>query len=346
MNQKAVILLVLLGVIGFARADEPDGETSPVVEVVNPSSGSDPMQDVNDPAPEAPAAPGDEASTPPASSAPAPSLPGADDAESGEDVTAPGEPAKPKTPRIDPQLRSYYLRGSKLGSPSGPNTLKKPKQSKRSGSWKSEVELGATGYRGNNDSELLLVRAKTERKKDEETIRLGVRASVGNKDGERDRENGEAEAAYRDVIRDRWYYTAEIRYFTDAIADVDYQFVSVLSPGYDAIKTDTAHLALEVGPAYIAEKKGGEEKNFAAARIAVMMDKLIDERVLVWERFEYLPALEDTGVYLILAEVGVETALTDWFRLRTVLQQRYDSTPAEDKDKQDLFLSASLVAVF
>ena len=77
-----------------------------------------------------------------------------------------------------------------------------------------------------------------------------------------------------------------------------------------------------------------------------MMDKLIDERVLVWERFEYLPALEDTGVYLILAEVGVETALTDWFRLRTVLQQRYDSTPAEDKDKQDLFLSASLVAVF
>ncbi len=347
MNPIKILFVLLMVAGGFARADEPETETSTAVDVVDPASVDQPATGADDPpGPEAPVMSGDEAVTPPSGTTPDVSLPGEDPAEPGEEEPVPGEPAKPKTPRIDPQLRSYYLRGSKLGSPSGPNALKKPKQSKRSGSWKSEVELGATGYRGNNDSELLLMRAKTERKKEEETIRLAARATVGNKDGERDRENGEAEAAYRDVIRDRWYYTAELRYFTDKIADVDYQFVSVLSPGYDAVKTDTAHLALEVGPAYIAEKKGDEEKNFAAARIAVMMDKLIDERVLVWERFEYLPALEDTSVYLILAEIGVETALTDWFRLRTVLQQRYDSTPAEDKDKQDIFLSASLVAQF
>jgi putative salt-induced outer membrane protein YdiY len=352
-RMKRIFLLGwLLWMMPFSasRADEQVAER---VEVLADAPASEPIDTDSPPPPDDSGSPGpgetgepdDSTSVDPDSGAEVDD--GAGDDIGTEDGVEPGlEPVKPRTPRADPALRSYYLRNSGLGSPSGPRALKKPERQHDGGAWKSEIEVGATGYRGNNDSELFLLRARTERKRDEQVLRLAARASVGNKDGERDRENGEVEAALRNTIHERWYYTAEVRYFTDAIADVDYQFVSVLSPGYDVIRTDTAHLALEIGPAYIAEKKGDEEKDFAAARFAIMMDKLIDARVLVWERFEYLPALEDAGVYLILAEVGVETALTDWFRLRTVLQQRYDSTPAEDKEKQDLFLSASLVAVF
>jgi putative salt-induced outer membrane protein YdiY len=255
-------------------------------------------------------------------------------------------PVLPKRPKVDPELRRMYLGSDKLGSPSGPRALKPPAVKKTERSWRSEVEAGATGYRGNTDSELFLLKLKTERKKEHESLRFSARGTFGNKDGERDRENGEVEAALRRKIEGRWYYTAEARYFTDKIADVDYQVVTVLSPGYEFIKTDDTHLSLELGPAYIAEEKGGVKKDFTAMRIAILMDKLIDERILVWERFEYLPAIEDASVYLIIAEVGVESILSNWFSLRTVVQQRYDSNPAEDKEKQDIFLSASLVTAF
>lgn len=252
----------------------------------------------------------------------------------------------PSRPRVDPDLRKFYLKGRNLGSVNGPRAVRKPEQKKKDRAWKSEIEVGATGYRGNTDSELLLLRLKTERKKEFNSLRFEAKGSIGNKDGERDRENGEAVAAMRRELKDRWYYTAEVNYFTDKIADVDYQVVSVLSPGYEFIRQDDAHLALELGPAYIAEKKGGERDNFAAVRLAILMDKLIDERILVWESFQYLPAIEDPSVYLLIAEVGVESIFNDWFRLRTVLQTRYDSNPAEDKEKQDIFLTASLVTVF
>jgi putative salt-induced outer membrane protein YdiY len=262
------------------------------------------------------------------------------------EAETPPDPSLPRPPRVNPELRKMYLRGSNIGAGTGPRALKKPAGPKRERLWKSELEIGATGYRGNTDSELFLVKFQTERAWSNTALRLSGRGTLGNKDGERDRENGEIEAALRRGLQNRWYVTAEGRYFTDAIADLDYQFVGVLSPGYEWIRTDTAYAALELGPAYIVERKGGEENDFAALRLAAFLEQTLDNRILLWQRLEYLPSIEDTGVYLLIGELGVETLFTYWFRMRTMVQQRYDSDPAEDKEKQDIFLSASLVTVF
>lgn len=354
-----ILVLALLAAGGTVAQDDPSAEEAtvanePVASGPAEEPASDETSDTTSEQGEAgfpvveetPA--GEEPATEPPGTEPGDTAPVVEIVEPEPDLEPePGEEATtPPRPRVDPGLRNFYLRDRNLGSPSGPRAVRKQEKPREPKLWKSEIEVGATGYRGNTESELLLLRLKTERKKDHNVLRFGARGAIGNKDGERDRENGEAEVALRREIHNRWYYTAEVRYFTDKIADVDYQVVSVLSPGYEFIRRDDAHLSLEIGPAYIAEKKGEEEKDFAALRFAVMMDKLIDQRILIWERFEYLPAIEDTSVFLVIAEVGVESILSDWFRLRTVIQQRYDSEPAEDKDKQDIFLSASLVTVF
>ncbi len=279
---------------------------------------------------------------------PAPEEPVAEPGETEEPapIELPVKPALPKRPVVDPGLRNMYLGGTAIGANTGARALKRPVKEKPERAWKNEIEVGATGYRGNTDSEFFLLKLKTEKKREQGSVRFSAKGTVGNNNGERDRENAEIEAGMRNRMDGRWYYTAEARYFTDQIADVDYQVITILSPGYEIIQTDDAHLSIELGPAYIAEEKGGIKKDFAAVRLAVLLDKLIDDRILVWERFEYLPAIEDTSVYLVIGEVGVESILTNWFSLRTVLQQRYDSNPAEDKEKQDIFISASLVTSF
>lgn len=262
----------------------------------------------------------------------------------------PAEPiaVRPPEPAVDPGLRTLYLDdlGTRLGSPRGARALEAVRRKRTDRVWHGEVEVGANAYRGNSDSDLLMLTLKTERKTERSKWTLGARGNVGNSEGERNRENAGAEVNYRHELVDRFYYAAETRYYYDALADIDYQAAALFSLGYDLVETDDTLLAVEAGPAYITEKKGGEQKDFIAARLAVSVDHLINERVLLWERVEYLPALNDTAFYLVLAEVGLESSLSNWLRFRTAVQLRYDSAPAEDKEEADLFMRASLVAVY
>ena len=51
-----------------------------------------------------------------------------------------------------------------------------------------------------------------------------------------------------------------------------------------------------------------------------------------------MPQAEDFDDYLLNAELGVEAALNSHVNLRTVLQNRYDNTPGEGLEKNDLAL--------
>jgi putative salt-induced outer membrane protein YdiY len=257
-------------------------------------------------------------------------------------------PVQPPEPTVDPELRRRYLgdQGTRLGSPRGARTLEPAKHKRPDRIWHGELEVGATGYRGNTDSDLLMLKLKNERKNELTKWTLGAQGFFGKSEGERNRENAGAEISYRHNLEGRYYYAAEARLYYDGMADLDYQATALLSLGYDLVKSDDTLLAVEAGPAYITEKKGGEQKDFVAARLAATVDHLINERVLLWERVEYLPALNETDFYLVLAEVGVESSLSDWLNFRTAAQLRYDSAPAADKEETDLFMTASLVAVY
>lgn len=260
------------------------------------------------------------------------------------------EPLVPP-PTVDPELRNLYLgdQGSKLGSPAGPRTIKPrapEKRKKPEDAWKSEIEVGAAGYRGNSDSELFIARFRSGKKTEKDEIEFNARTSYGVSDGEKNRQNAEASGKYRYNLGERLYVAPEARYYYDKIADVDYQAIGLLSLGYDVIKTEWTHFSLEAGPATIHEKKGGIPKDFVAFRLAESLEQRINTHVVIWERVEVLPALDDTSVYLVVAEAGIESALSSWLRFRTAIQHRYDSNPAEGKEQADLFLTASIAAEF
>lgn len=252
----------------------------------------------------------------------------------------------PSLPKRD--LRDYYLlnQSARMGAPSGARELKPTELPRPERAWMGEVETGATVNRGNTDSDLLLLKLKATREREDDEFTLGAQGFLGHNDGERNQENASAHTAYRHTLRDRFFYAAEARYYFDALAELDYQVMALLSLGYDVLREKDLRLSLEAGPAYIVERKGGDENNFWAARLAISAELLIEQRALIWERAEYMPSLEDAAVYLALGEVGVDTILSSWLRFRTSMQIRYDSQPAEDKDNTDLFMAVSLVLVY
>ena len=134
---------------------------------------------------------------------------------------APPVVRKPELPSVDPGLRTLYIgeQGARLGSPRGAQDLKPHQGEKKKSTWRNELEVGATGYRGNSDSDLVLLQVRTERETEDTRLRLGARGYLGNNEGERSRENAGADLSYREQLEARTYYSADARYYYDALAD-------------------------------------------------------------------------------------------------------------------------------
>ena len=92
----------------------------------------------------------------------------------------------------------------------------------------------------------------------------------------------------------------------------------------------------------MAEKKGGEQEGFAAGRLAQYLEILVADDLQVWESVEFVQNLEDSAIYFVNAEIGLETVLTGSLSLRFTVEDRYDNQPADDKEANDFLTTTSL----
>ena len=105
-------------------------------------------------------------------------------------------------------------------------------------------------------------------------------------------------------------------------------------------------LSAELGPGYVAEKKGDEKEGFAAGRVGQYLEVLIADNLQIWQSAEFVQNLEDGAVYFVNAEVGLETVLLANLNLRFSVEDAYDSQPAEGKESNDVTTKTTLVWKF
>jgi putative salt-induced outer membrane protein YdiY len=121
-----------------------------------------------------------------------------------------------------------------------------------------------------------------------------------------------------------------------------YRVRANLSLGRHIVADERVVLSAEIGPGYVAEKKGDDREGFAAGRVAQYLEILMADNWQVWESLEYVQNLEDSAVYFITAEVGLEVALTGSMTLKFSVENRYDNQPAANKKSNDLLTTTAL----
>lgn len=211
--------------------------------------------------------------------------------------------------------------------------------------FKTSLNLGATLNDGNSETLNANGSLVTEGEKDGlGSVRAGVEANYGEStvDGETDTtvENAKAFANAKKTLSERTYASLDGSVLYDDVASIDYR--AVLSPalGVYLIKEADLSLSLDAGPAYVWEEVGGVSDDYLALRFAERFDYTISETSKFWQSLEFLPRADDFDDYLLNAEVGVEAAINSSMKLRLVLQNKYDSTPAAELEKNDLALIA------
>ena len=202
--------------------------------------------------------------------------------------------------------------------------------------WETTASLGLTVTSGNSDSILANAQVLSQKKWEQNEIRLGADAAYGELDDEKNVEGVHGFGQYNRLFTERAYAYVRLDGLHDAIADIEYRFTFSPGAGYYFIKNPMTTLSGEAGPAFIYEKVGSDETGYFTARLAERLEHKFNDNVRIWQAIEFLLQVYDFDNFLINAEVGIESKLTQKLSLKVYAIDNYDNEPAPDRKENDL----------
>lgn len=213
--------------------------------------------------------------------------------------------------------------------------------------FETALNAGLTLTDGNSETLAANAGLVTEgQKQDLGSVLAGIEANYGENtvDDVKDTtvNNAKAYANFKKTLSEMTFGSLDAALLYDDVALVDYR--TTIGPGVGAylVKSDRREFTVEAGPAYLWEKVDGASDDYFTLWFGQRYACQATKTAKVWEAVKYTPEAADFGNYLLTAEVGVEAAMSERLSLRVVLQDSYDSTPAEGKERNDLSLIAGI----
>ena len=214
------------------------------------------------------------------------------------------------------------------------------------GAWKRVVEAGVSTASGNSDVLRYDGSVSAAKETEENYFFLETAGRYGESDNETDAANAMGEGKVQHRLSERVYAALDVNARHDQIADLSYRLRSSLSLGRRFIWSERTALSAELGPGYVAEKKGGEMEGFSAGRAAQYLEILVADNLQLWQAAEWVQNLEDSAVYFVNAEIGLEVVLAGNMNLCFAVEDTYDSQPAAGKESNDVTTKTTLVWKF
>ncbi len=213
--------------------------------------------------------------------------------------------------------------------------------------WKTTAQLGATLTRGNTDTTTVTAGLNTERKWTRDELAFGAGVTYGQDHGTVNASSATGFGQYNHLFTDRFYVYGRVDALHDDIASIAYRVTIGPGAGYYVLKNDKFTLSGEVGPGFVVEKLFGEdESTYATIRFGEKFTWQINKNAKLWQTFDYQPRVDDWAEYVMNAEIGVATKLTEHLDLRVIAQDTYRSRPATERKENDFKLIAGVGYTF
>jgi putative salt-induced outer membrane protein YdiY len=211
--------------------------------------------------------------------------------------------------------------------------------------WTGSLVVNGTLQRGNTNTEDLgfsldmTLRRMTEVNDDRFSLGGAYNFGRTGRDGAAvtTTDNWDAYFKYDRFWTEKLYGYANIRVDHDRIAFLNYRLTPGVGLGYQWYETPTFSFNTEAGISYVYESfDPGDDNDFIALRLAYHLTKKFNDKVSVFHNLEYLPAFEDPGDYILNVDAGIRAMLTKNMFAQFKAEWVRDSTPAEDRQKNDL----------
>ncbi len=213
--------------------------------------------------------------------------------------------------------------------------------------WATNLGLGLNVTSGNSETTLLTTLLNVGYEKDAHIFRWDSDFSFGeqeNKEGEKEttQQNANSKMSHLFLFKERVYVTENIDFAYDEVADLSYRTTPAVGLGYFFLKDENTRFGVDAGPAYVFERLGGDDRNYAAARLSERFDWKISEGSRWYEVVRYIIAVDDADQYRVEAETGLTAAIVKGISLFVTLKDTYVNEAAVGKKQNDLALISGL----
>lgn len=210
--------------------------------------------------------------------------------------------------------------------------------------WKGTAVAGAGFDRGNTRRNAGNGAIDAVRRGENDRITFGAGYAA---EKTRDTETGEDVTTKRNLFgslqydlffRPKWYMYANARGEKDGVADLALRLTTGVGLGYQFYETDTFKLNVESGPTWVSENYTDDTPNndYLAVRVAWNLDWVMVPGVSFFHNGSAFPSLESRHDQLVITKTGLRYKLWGDFFGESKVLWAWDSTPADDKERQDL----------
>ena len=209
--------------------------------------------------------------------------------------------------------------------------------------WETNASVGFTLTQGNNDTLLATASILSLKQWELNELSLSVDGSLGEVEGVKNNQTLRGTGQYNRLFaNDRTFALLNLSALHDAIADVEFRGTVSPGLGHYFFKEDKFELSGELGPGFVYEKVGGITDHYLSLRAAESAKYQISERARLWQKLEYIPQVDHFENYLVIAEIGIDSDLTEKLGMRFTIQDVFDNEPAAGRKSNDLRVVSSL----
>lgn len=213
--------------------------------------------------------------------------------------------------------------------------------------WKTTASVGAALTRGNSDTVTATATLNSERKWGQNEAFLGVAGTYGETDDTTTAASATGFLQYNRLFNERLFGFARVDALHDDVADIAYRLTFSGGAGYYLVKNEKFTLSLEAGPGYVLEKyHHQDQRDYATIRFGEKFTWQISKTARLWQSLDYAPKIDDWADYLLTAEIGIATKITESLDLRVVATDNYRSEPAPGRTENDFKLVAGIGYTF
>ena len=207
--------------------------------------------------------------------------------------------------------------------------------------WERSLAMGFNLTDGNSDTLLGNAALRANREKGEDYFRFSLEGTYGETEDATTTQKGRGQAQVKRRLNGHYVF-ADVDAQHDDPAGVDYRVIPATGLGRFLLDSEATRLSVELGAGYLWEEVDGRRDDYPVLRAVERLAHTLSETANVWQSVEYVPRAEDPGDYLLMAEAGIVAAIAARTFLRLVVQDRFDSTPGEGLEHNDLSVISSL----
>jgi putative salt-induced outer membrane protein YdiY len=156
-------------------------------------------------------------------------------------------------------------------------------------------------------------------------------------------------ARYQQVLTPRNFWYTQSVVDREAQANLDLRLRLSGGLGRRLVDTEKWQLTVEGGPAWISENFSDgatDDQSYLAGRLAWNALRRINPRLELFHTADWYPSLESSKDHLIEFTGGARTRLTQRLSLEGKVIWDYDTTPSEERERQDTEYLLSLLVDF